>query len=157
MHFQHCQTPKPKPVPAPERCEIEVIIEKIIKLQKRAVIEEIKDEFCDSDYLGLTICEKDRCNTRPLVVFTHNNHPWLCPMDDDSGHCNEANTTCVLRAERLRNDSVIFRALKEISKPGEDRCNREFASTNSFITIKLENIAALRCLDDTFVRICLDR
>ena len=132
--------------------EITVTLEKIIAMQRAAVREEIQEEYCDLSFLGERDCE-NQCNTRPIQVFTGDDRPWECPIYRDQDGCsNDAHEkSCVFRAERVQNGSVILRALKE--KHGSEI--ERYESTDSFITVKLGCICALRCLKDTFVNICI--
>jgi len=124
--------------------EIGKILEKIVELQKNAVYEEIKEERCDFGQLGSRISNADECNTRPVTVFTDDDTPWNCPINRDTDSCDAAHErTCILRIEKVDGGVATFRALKEDTG--------KLLQTDSFITIKLANISAIRCLKDTFV------
>lgn len=133
--------------------EITVVLEKIVVLQKAAVREEIQEKFCDHGFLGEMEC-KEECNTRPIMLFTDDDEPWNCPVEREEGECSvERNEkTCVFRAEKVENGVVVLRALEEEGREGH---RRKFKSTDSFITIRINSISALRCLKDTFVDLCL--
>lgn len=133
--------------------EVTVILEKIVALQKAAVREELQERFCDSDFLGELEC-REECNTRPIMLFTDDDEPWNCPVEREEGECTVGpnEKTCVFRAEKVENGVVVLRALEEEERSGR---HRKFKSTDSFITIRINNISALRCLKDTFVDLCI--
>ena len=141
--------------------EIAVILEKIARLQREVVHEELEERFCDANCLGEDVVF-NKLNTRPISVFTDDDEPWHCPTKRNEDGCNrnEHEETCVFRVEKVVNDSVVLRALKErrpsreMNERGRNRHER-FESTDSFITIKLHRIAALRCFKDTFVDLCI--
>jgi len=116
-------------------------------LQKEAVRAEIREEMCDADFLtNHDNCGFIKCNTRPLQVFCHCNEPLRFADDRCDTSCGE-HGSCVLRVERVEGNAAIFRALKEE--------NGKLKSTDSFITIRTENIQAVRCMKDTFVELCI--
>jgi Spore coat protein Z. len=134
-------------------------LEKIIELQRREVIEEIGDVYCDFDVLGELECHPPKCNTRPIQVFTGDDRPWHCPVSKEEDGCdtNGRDQTCVFRAERIQNGAVVLRALKEKHCAGENEtfnALERFEATDSFITVKLGCICALRCMRDTYVDLC---
>lgn len=134
--------------------EITKILEKIDVLQKSAVIEEVQEKYCDFGILGEETCRFE-CNTRPVMLFTDDDQPWHCPIESDEDECHEERRerTCVFRVEKVENGAVVLRALKEKNHDEDNRS--KFKSTNSFITIKIQNISALRCLKDTFIDLCI--
>jgi len=131
------------------RCdEIATLLCNIIRLQREAVREELQEEMCDGKRLGCG--SKFKCNTRPIEVFTDDDEPWRTPICRNDMDCQtgEDGKTCVFRAEKIEKDAVVLRALV---RDGDHK----FLSTDSFITIRLDKIAAIRCLKDTFVNICI--
>lgn len=143
------------------RDQITIILEKIVELQRRAVKEELQEKFCDHNFLG----EENRqteFNTRPIQIFTDDDVAWHCPIEKEEDGCNEHQheRTCVFRVEKVENDAVTLRALKEKKhseemRQNDDCFNKRFKSTNSFITIRITSISAIRCLRDTFVDLCI--
>ena len=131
------------------RDEIAMILDRIVAIQKASVQDEIEEKFCDHGFLEETKCAEE-INTRPIVIYTDDDKPWTCSISREDGDCYGCCTSCVFRVERVSNGVVTLRALKESC------CrDRRFESTNSFITIRLHNIAAIRCLRDTFVNLCI--
>ena len=131
--------------PTNSGCGIKSLLEKIERLQKEAVREELKEEMCDANRLGNSdACGLLKYNTRPIEIFCGCDHPWNCPIDRNS---TDGTMTNVFRVEKVEGDYAVFRAL-EVD-------NDDLKSTNSFITIKLCNIDALRCLGDCFVDLCI--
>ena len=153
----------------PNACNDEIAenLRKIVELQKKAVREELSEQMCDADELGFSISNPARFNTRPIQVFTDDDEPWKTDVNRNDDGCHECEKTCVFRVEKVEEATATFRALIHCEKcceNEEDRCheceererkNKKFKSTNSFITIKLDKIAAYRCLGDTFVDICI--
>ena len=139
--------------------DVALTLEKIIELQRREIIEEIREEYCDFDVLGELECCPKQCNTRPIQVFTGDDRPWHCPISKEEDGCdtNGRDQTCVFRAERLQNGAVVLRALKEkhhVAENGIMDPMERFEATDSFITVKLGCICALRCMRDTYVDLC---
>ena len=145
---------------------IKKTLEDIVKLQREAVVGELREEMCDARTLGVFDNVNLKFNTRPVQVFTDDDEPWKTKVNRNDDGCHECEETCVFRVERVENGVAIFRALIHCEKGcmNEERreecrehkhCHRMFKSTDSFITIKLANIAALRCLRDTFVNLCI--
>lgn len=134
--------------------EITRILTNICRMQKEAVREEIQDEYC-TGRLGCGGPKGPKFNTRPVEIYTDDDRAWECPIDRNSHCCvvGDTDRTCALRVERVENGAVTFRALK----PHGTDCahGNKYDQTDSFITIKLENIAAVRCMKDTFVNLCI--
>ena len=132
------------------RDEIAIILEKILILQKASIHPELEDKFCDHGFLGELKCIEG-FNTRPIMIFTDDDKPWSCATSRDDGDCyGGCELTCIFRVERVQNGIVTLRALRET------RCrDRRFEATDAFITVRLHNIAAIRCLRDTFVDLCI--
>ena len=138
-------------------------LRRIVRLQKEAVRDELQEEFCSARRLGCGRLEN--FNTRPLQIFTDDDQPWACPINRNSDGCHNNEKTCVLRVEKVEGGAATFRALIPIDgETGEegfepfdnDICRRKrFIATDSFITIKLGCICAIRCMNDTFVDLCI--
>ena len=142
----------------PANDEICKILSNTVKLQREAVRAEFNHEMCDAKTLGCGRLQK--FNTRPVQIFTDDDVAWKAPINRSETQCNEEPFTCVFRVERVQGCTATFRALIPIGQeemgPNEDFCKPgKFISTDSFITIKLANISAIRCLNDTFVDICI--
>ena len=143
------------------RCdEIAVILEKIAEIQRKAVRVEIREEFCDFGRLtaGEGCGGFSECNTRPIQLFLccgGPERPLYVPIHRAQDGCNfeEGAKSCALRVEKVQNGAVTLRALKERHECEDPRMRYE--STDSFLTVKLETIAAIRCLPDTFVDLCI--
>jgi len=146
--------------------DIKILLEKIARMQREAVIGELQEEMCDADYLGVIEGVNIKYNTRPIQIFTDEDHAWHCPVGHDNDFCDGCEKTCIFRVERIDNNVAIFRGLipcekgcreDHIKNECQDNIieHRHYKSTNSFITIKLDKIAAVRCLGDCFVDLCL--
>ena len=100
------------------------------------------------------------CNTRPVMLYTccGNGVPWSMPIEKDntnvcsntqvSACCQDCST--VFRVEKLDGNCATFRVLAP--NPQESCCNTiPYIATNSFFTMNLSCVCAIKCLSDTFV------
>lgn len=131
-------------------CDIKETLRKVDRLQKQAVCSEIQ-EGCCKDCLGDDkIC--DLFNTRPITFYTCENHLLEFPVRRNDSGCDGGERSCVLRVECVNNETCQCRVLTE--ENNQFGCNR-FNATDSFVTIRLCDIASCRCLPDTFVDLCI--
>lgn len=131
------------------------ILRAINILQRKAErIEEAELDTCDRGTLG-SCCEPIQCNTRPIQLFLagHNgNDPLVMPTTRDEIEPS----TCfsnVFRVEKVDECCCTCRVLKRrkmVDSTASTECN-EFQATNSFFTLDLHCVCAIRCLEDTFV------
>jgi len=127
-------------------------------MQKAAVREEIQEEMCDGKLGACARLGAAKFNTRPLEIYTHDDRAWFCPVDRENPCCKAEGEarTCIMRVEKVEGDCATFRALKHHGHECHDANNRhKFEQTDSFITIKIADIAAIRCLRDCFVNLCI--
>ena len=109
----------------------------IIKLQKQGECLE-DDTTCDRPFLGIN--SNSVLNTRPISLYTcPSNTLWTMPYTDETGE----GTSTVFRAEKVEDCCATFRVLR----PNEE----SYEATNSFFTINLNCVGALRCLDDIYI------
>ena len=124
----------------------------ILVLQQNACPEGCLDS-CDRPVLGggpnCLIC-----NTRPIMLFTcgSNGTPWSMPTSKDcerncSGEPTSNTCSTVFRVEKVDGNCCTCRVLAI----NPDTCSNPFIATNSFFTINLDCVCAVRCLSDTFV------
>jgi len=142
----------------PNGNQIAIDLRRIVRLQKEAVRDELRDETCSARRLGCGRLEN--FNTRPIQIFTDDNKAWSTLLQRNADGCVENDKTCVFRVEKVECGTATFRALiplgEEEEFDGNDVCRRRrFIATDSFITIKLSCICAIRCLNDTFVDLCI--
>ena len=141
-----------------ESCIAE-ILKVILILQQNACPESCLDS-CDRPMLGGgPNCLV--CNTRPVMLYTccGNGVPWTMPTSKDStticsnSSCsNNMSPDCsnVFRVEKLDGCCATFRVLAP--NPEESCCNSiPYIATNSFFTINLDCVCAIKCLNDTYV------
>ena len=131
-------------------------LRRIVRLQKHAVREELTDEFCSARKLHCG--RRNLCNTRPLQIFTDDDKAWSIPIHRNEDGCENMEKSCVFRVEKVDGGTATFRALIPVGEfDGEEGCerNRKYIPTDSFITIKLNCICAIRCLNDVFVDLCI--
>lgn len=138
---------------------IKDILNVILILQQNASPENCLDS-CDRPMLGggpnCLIC-----NTRPVMLYTccGNGVPWSMPTCKDSTitcsnpQSTDANNECcssVFRVEKIDDCTATFRVLA--NNPEPSCCNTmPFIATNSFFTMNLNCVCAIRCLNDTSV------
>jgi Spore coat protein Z. len=146
--------------------DIKILLEKIARMQREAVRDEVQEEMCDGEILGDIASSNYKYNTRPIQLFTDEDHAWHCPIGHDNDSCDGCEQSCIFRVERVEHCTAIFRALipcekgcrnEEVTNECQDNIpqHRHYKSTDSFITIKLDRIAAVRCLRDSFVDLCI--
>lgn len=120
------------------------ILNVIKVLQDNAERIDCDDNSCTKPFLGLNttlLC----FNTRPIMLYLCNNQPvTLNYINSD----NEESTTTVFRVENVTNDSVSVLLLEEST---DTSGNITYLSTNTYATINLDCICAIRCLPDVIV------
>ncbi len=142
----------------PNCCGLRDTLAVILRLQENA--EDIGDETldtCDRPFLGPQPTTK--CfNTRPIMLYTCDNKMWEIPIDDDCPSTitttdtitNCPTTSNVFRLEKLGSCTATFRVLIATKKGN----NCVYRKTNTFFTINLCCLAAIRCLPDTYISGC---
>ena len=125
---------------------ISEILNVILVLQQNACPDSCLDS-CDRPVLGgVTNCLI--CNTRPVQLFTcgSNGVPFEMPTTKDP--VSGSGTSSVFRVEKVDNNCCTCRVLE----PNPDTTSlNPYVATNSFFTIDLGCVCAIRCLSDTFV------
>ncbi len=119
-----------------DSCCLGKLLKVIDVLQKNANGNDCFDESCTRPYLGSTpniIC----FNTRPVTFYTKD------------GSLFTANESSVFRVESVNNCCVKCRILRP--NPDTSDVTRRFITTNEFITINLNCICAISCLDDIII------
>lgn len=111
-------------------------------------------ETCDRGFLGCGTTTLG-CNTRPVVLYTccGNGTPWSMPTTKENVICGQDGAVCsnVFRIEKIDGCCATFRVLQ--TNP-DSTSIYPYTATNSFFTMNLNCVCALRCLQDTFVE-CL--
>lgn len=112
----------------------------IIKLQKQGSCFDEGITACNRPVLGGT--NNTLYNTRPITFYTcPTNTLWTMPYTLNG---NEG-TSSTFRVEAVEDCCCTCRVLA----PGEEEGT--FVSTDSFFTINLNCVGAIRCLPDTYV------
>ncbi len=125
---------------------ISEILNVILVLQQNACPDSCLDS-CDRPVLGGgPNCLV--CNTRPIQLFTcgSNGTPLAMPTTKDL--VTPQTTSTVFRVEKVDNNCCTCRVLEE--NPDTTSLN-PYVATNSFFTIDLGCVCALRCLSDTYI------
>lgn len=113
-------------------------------LQNNAEKIECLDNTCTRPYLGLNI-ETICFNTRPITFYRCDNGLITLNYTSSTG---EELTTSVFRVESVSDDSVGVLLLEEtVDASG----NITYINTNTYATINLDCVCAIRCLPDTIV------
>lgn len=119
------------------------ILETILCLQEKK--DDACEEFgCDKPFLGPTpnfIC----FNTRPINLYNCcTGEVWTFPYTING----TTGTSSIFRIENLEGNCCTCRVLI----PNPDTTSQEtYIITDTFFTIKLDCVAAIKCLADTFV------
>ena len=113
-------------------------------LQNNADKTECQDNTCTKPFLGLNttfVC----FNTRPIMLYRCDNTPVTLNYTNEDGL---QATTNIFRVESVSNDSVGVLLLEATT--GDDGVTT-YTSTNTYATINLGCVCAVRCLPDTIV------
>ena len=134
-----------------ENCILD-ILKVILLLQQSVCQNDTCLQSCDRGYLGQNCTTF--CNTRPIVLYTcsGNGTPWTMPTTKEDVICGTEGAVCssVFRIEKLDENCATFRVLA----PNPDTtevATIPYVATNSFFTMNLNCVCALRCLNDTFI------
>lgn len=128
-----------------EECCIANILKIIVTLQNRSDKFDCLSEGCDRPFLGpipSTVC----FNTRPIELYRCSDGlAWTLPYTLNG----TAGTSSVLRVENVEGCCCTCRVLA----PNPDTTTPEsaYVGTDSFFTINLSCVGALRCLADTYI------
>ena len=110
-------------------------------------------DTCDRGFLGVSVASV-ALNTRPIMLYTSagNGVPWSMPITRDDVTCGDDGVICsnVFRVEKVDGCCATFRVLADNTDPTTS-VTIPYVSTNSFFTMNLNCVCALRCLNDTFV------
>lgn len=132
---------------------ISEILQVIQILQENSECSDSCLDTCDRGFLGCAI-STFKCNTRPVMLYTccGNGTPWSMPTTKEDVICGEPYVSCsnVFRIEKLDGCCATFRVLASNPDTAE-AATVPFIATNSFFTMNLKCVCALRCLQDTFV------
>lgn len=121
------------------RC-IENLLKLIDLLQRNSTTDNYLDEGCAKPYLGpscTTICY----NTRPVRLYSKNNDLITGTYLDSN---NQMQTTSIFRIQKVNKGCVTLLLLSAND-------NGTYSSTNTYITVRVCCICAVRCLPDTIV------
>lgn len=105
-------------------------------------------DTCDRGFLGCNVASLN-CNTRPIMIYTCSggNVAFAMPISKDP---NETTTSNVFRVEKIDGNCATFRVLAP--NPDEtELATIPYVATNSFFTMNLNCVCAIRCLNDTFI------
>ena len=132
---------------------ISEILKVILLLQLNSKEDEACLDTCDKGFLGNNVvCPK--FNTRPVMLFTAcgNGKAWEMPTSKTGESCEDPTTECsnVFRIEKLDGCCATFRVLEQCPRNSE-KGTTTWKATNSFFTMDLTCVCAIRCLKDTSV------
>ncbi len=130
------------------------ILKIILILQKKTPGISGEMETCDKKTLGCKCTCKCKCNTRPVQLFLvskNGDEPLVMPTT--RGPINETTEfSNIFRIEKLDNCCATFRVLELAEANNHNSDCILYTATNSFFTLDLRCVCAIRCLDDTFVK-----
>ncbi len=122
------------------------ILEVIDVLQNKA--EKVDDipNTCDRPFLGFSNTNNTFVyNTRPVTFYNCSNEIITMPYTNDAG---VSLTSSVFRIEKVNDCCITCRVLA----PNPDTTSVfPYVATDSFFTINLNCVGAIKCLDDTYV------
>ena len=113
-------------------------------LQNNADKTECQDNTCTKPFLGLNttvLC----FNTRPIMLYKRDNTPVTLNYTNQEGVLA---TTNIFRVESVSDDSVGVLLLEETTSA---EGVTTYINTNTYATINLDCVCAIRCLPDTIV------
>ena len=115
-------------------------------LQQNAECGEECLDTCDRGFLGCCATSVS-CNTRPVMLYTCgcNSVPWSMPISKSP---DETGTSNIFRVEKVDGCCATFRVLVPNTDTEEPY---PYEATNSFFTINLNCVCAIRCLQDTHI------
>ena len=118
----------------------------ILMLQQNACPENCLDS-CDRPVLGGgTNCLI--CNTRPIELYTCGSNGVAFAMPTTKDPVEGSTTSTVFRVEKVDNNCCTFRVLA----PNPDTTSlNPYVGTNSYFTMDLGCLCAIRCLSDTYI------
>ena len=125
---------------------ISEILNVILVLQQNACPDNCLDS-CDRPVLGggpnCLIC-----NTRPIQLFLCGANGVALTMPTTKDPVTGGTTSSVFRVEKVDNNCCTCRVLED--NPDSTSLN-PYVATNSFFTVDLSCVCAIRCLSDTYV------
>ena len=127
-----------------DTCCLGKLLKVIDILQRNASGSDCFDESCTRPYLGSSpniIC----FNTRPVTFYTRFGNIFSTTYTIDGN----TNTSSVFRVESVDNCCVKCRILRP--NPDTTDVTRAYLATNEFITINLDCICVVSCLDDIII------
>ena len=102
-------------------------------------------DTCDRGFLGCS-ASSINCNTRPITLYIGgSNVPWEMPISREP---DIETTSTVFRIEKIDGCCATFRVSASNTDPTSIY---PYVSTNSFFTVNLNCVCALRCLQDTYI------
>ena len=106
-------------------------------------------DTCDRPALG---CEATvLCNTRPVTLYNCSGSLWSFPGDKEAVDCPESSEcSSVFRIEKLDSNCATFRVLIP-NTDMDTMATQPYLSTESFFTINLNCVCAIKCLNDTYI------
>lgn len=128
-----------------ENCCLANILEVIVKLQERSEKFDCLGDGCDRPFLGptpTTVCY----NTRPITLYQCSGTQWQFPYTLNGS----SSTSSVFRCEHVEGCCATCRVLA----PNTDEASSTstpYIATDTYFTVNLNCVGALRCLPDTFI------
>ncbi len=126
-------------------CCFKNILKVIDVLQKNTCPNNICEEGCTKPFLGIFL-NGDSYNTRPITFYSKDGTLYTAPYTLN-GTTQESS---VFRVEKVKDCCATLQILAPNPDPSGSPI-RPYIRTNQYITINLECICALQCLEDVIV------
>ena len=129
-------------------CVFSNILNLINTLQKNSLCNESIDNTCSKPFLGNGLTQ-ECSNTRPVTFYGCDNN--LITVDYSTTINGEelTGTSGIFRVKRVEGCCAVLSIL--IENPDTTATTRPYISINQTITLNLNCVCALKCLNDTFV------
>lgn len=124
-------------------CCFKNVLRVIAVLQKNANMRENFEDGCTKPFLG-TSTLGDVYNTRPVTFYSKDGTLYTVPYTLNGTD----STSSIFRVEKVNNCCVTLQILATNTTTGT---NRPYIATNQFVTINLECVCVLQCLEDVIV------
>ncbi len=129
-------------------CGFSKILKLIDSLQRNSLCNDSIDNTCSKPFLG-NILTSECSNTRPVTFYGRDNNLITVDYTATVGGEELTGTSSTFRVQRVDGCCVVLNIL--IENPDATATTRPYISINQTITLNLNCVCALKCLNDTFV------
>lgn len=129
-------------------CSFSKILNLIDTLQKNSSCNDSIDNTCSKPFLGNGFIV-EYLNTRPVTFYGSDNNLITVDYTTSIGGEELTGTSGIFRVQKVDGCCVVLNIL--IENPDATATTRPYVSINQTITLNLNCVCALKCLNDTFV------